>query len=476
MKTTSFLGFAIFLLLLCSCSDETPSEATSTSFENVSTNLSVQRKAIDKYISKKQMPTRSDSYTVTPYIDGTDTLMYIVEYRNGWEIFSNSLSMPMSLIKSDTGDFYETISSPNPALKLFFDQLVATLRDDKQSSMPIAVSGSEEWVQYGAIQNLSDINASVSNPNNPPGGNLTYTLVGQKEISYETNNIPHLIKTHWHQDDPFNRFMPFLSNQNSEHILTGCTSVAIAQFLYYAHKKWGLTSYLPSSATYNSTNNKYIFSNYSYDNYSKMIPYYFFEWDGDEGPVFICWIANEINASPAYKNGNYIGTRADFYTGSSFINNLTGYDTQCTDFNDYSAARMIIEGKPVPLWLYNDDGGHVVIIDAVNYSETNIDYYYAYVDSENGNGNTGGDPTMPPGPITSPGSDYESLVAKYGQVYTENRTTFSTSFKFNWGWCSHKHDDIWINGNVINITIKNLQGNDEDVFYKTHKMISYTVK
>lgn len=462
-------GLAVPLVLLGSCSGDESLECLRTDSDTATKCISLQRESIERYIEKNKKLTRGEGYTVTPYIEGGDTLMYIVDYRAGWEVFSNSFNMPMSLLKSETGNFSDFQSNANPAIKCLFDQIKELLRSENDSPLPQAVAGYEEWFPY-SNSSLS----SGSGPVDPPGGEALYTLVGQKENSHRAESVPHLITTHWHQEDPMNRFMPFQQFNTDEHISVGCTAVAVGQFLYYANNKWGLQTNIPSKATYSSIDNEYTFSDFSYSQYSKMLPYYFSVWDGDDAPLFLAWIAKCIGARPRYEKGVYKGTEASFESGKDFINEKTAYNAQVKEFSNYEAAQMVIKGKPVPLWLYNNDGGHVVVLDAVYYSETNIDYYYAYVVPGSGSGNTGGDPTMPPGPSTSPGSDYGSLVAQYGQIFTENRTEISTSFKFNWGWGFNSNDDVWINGNIINITIKNIQGAEENLTLRTHKMISYT--
>lgn len=460
-------GLAVPLILLCGCADDSPLMISPDSIEIRPVTLSAQRRSIERYIGQNRKLTRSEDYYIIPYIEKGDTLLYVVEYGEGWEIFSNSFNMPMSLIKSDTGSFTEAMTNPSPGFRFLYDQILNTLRADKATSNSQAVTGSEEWIPF-----IASPASSTPTPTNPPE-TAVYTLVGQKEIYNNNTTVPHLIATHWHQNNPLNNFMPFQLYEPDKHTVVGCNAVTIGQLLYYSHYKWGLQTSIPSIATYNPQANEYLFSNFSTDRYSQMYTYYFSTWDGDAAPIFLAWIAKEIESTAKYQEKLHIGTESYLSKASDFYKKKTGYNVTFKDYNKQEAANMVLSGRPVPLSLNEGKSGHSVIIDALDKTESNIDYYYAYVTPGSDSGNPGTDPTMPSGPTTSPGSDYDSLVARYGQIYTENHSIFYISFRFNWGW-GGKNDDLWINGNIINTTFTDLAGETLNHTYTLHKMISYS--
>ncbi|MDE6754685.1 MAG: hypothetical protein K2J82_08765 [Muribaculaceae bacterium] len=49
----------------------------------------------------------SSAFSITPYIEDGDTLMYVVQYEKGWEIYSAKLSSPMILFSSQEASNFD---------------------------------------------------------------------------------------------------------------------------------------------------------------------------------------------------------------------------------------------------------------------------------------------------------------------------------------------------------------------------------
>lgn len=110
-------------------------------------------------------------------------------------------------------------------------------------------------------------------------------------------------------------------------------------------------------------------------------------------------------------------------------------------------------------------------MDDIDYTSVEADYYYAYVTDQGGSGGTGGDPTKPSGPDTGTTDDYNYLVSKYGHIYTERHHTFTSYFKFNWGWRG-TGDEAVVNGDALEI-ISPADSNDK---YRMVQMIYYSIE
>ncbi len=450
-------------LLLGGCDSDTPVDVLSEA--SVAQPLSAQLRGIERYIEQNRKLTRSDGYRIIPYIENGDTLMYIADYGEGWELFSNSFTVPMSLMKSETGDFGNTMANANPAFKALFENMLEGLKNDKSQAYPDTLPGSEQWMAY----------SSNPNPVNPPSGDAVYTLVGMKEYPKEEIKVDHLIKTKWHQHSPLNAYMPYQAFKPTEHIYVGCNAVALGQLLYYSHFKWGLEIPVPTSATYNASENKYIFSDFRTNQFENMSWYYF--WEGESvAPMLLGWIAQKINSKANYDKEEHTGTSAYFSNDADFITQEAGYPAEMVSYSDYGAVQMLAEGKPILLYLSNSKYAHTLIADAVDYSGGYVDYYYAYVTPGGGNGSTMPDPNPQPGPNTGTSSDYNYLVSLYGNVETEHRLVYTAYFKFNWGWGINEYDDsLEVNGRVFNLIFKKEDGSMENVPYRITYMIKYTI-
>lgn len=459
LKLAAHLMLAI---LASGCSNEdlitdvNPPDAPSVS------SISVQMKGIHNYIASTRKATRGFDANIRPYIDEDgDTLMYIAEYQAGWELFSNSLNAPMSLMKSDTGRFNDVLDNSNPVVSELLQYLLLSLKEDKQYREVDYNDINEQWACY----------VSTPTPKPDPDNSKIKTLVGTKEFPYEDVHISHMLKTKWGQGFPYNTYMPKDStNEKSKgHIFVGCTAVAVGQLLYYSHYKWKKPTLTPFNASYNESKNQYEFTQFNSYGWDRMLKRIYFEENDPYTAMFLGWIAKSIGAKPSYTDGKHTGTSAGFSNAASFIKQETGYTTMVKNYNRKAISELLKNNKPVLLWLYANGGGHVVVIDAMDYHASSGINYYAYITP--GGDLPSPDPTPTP-PITSTDPDYDALVSKYGEIYSEPYSTSTSYFKFNWGYCNSGDDDYYINGDVLSFIFHD---KDEDITYKPFEYIDYEV-
>lgn len=138
------------------------------------------------------------------------------------------------------------------------------------------------------------------------------------------------------------------------------------------------------------------------------------------------------------------------YKAANFIKEQSGFSANVKDFDCDKISSLLLNEKPVLLWLNADGGGHVVIVDAVDYHESSGLEYYAYI-SPNG-GSTYPDPTPGP-PSTSADPEYDALVAKYGEIVAEPYCSSTSYFRFIWGYQGKGDDAYYINGDVLSLYI-----------------------
>lgn len=128
-----FVGILVpMALTLGSCSSDNLPELTPAA-DSYKTVESVQLRSIKKYLRTSRKGTRSGDCLITPYVIEGDTVMYVAQFESGWELFSNSLAAPMSLMKSETGTFFEATNTDNRAFADLFNSIVSSLRQNLNS-------------------------------------------------------------------------------------------------------------------------------------------------------------------------------------------------------------------------------------------------------------------------------------------------------------------------------------------------------
>ena len=125
-----------------------------------------EQKAILKYIGRKSPKSRSaEDVRLIPYTIDGDTVMYLANYDEGWELFSNDLRVPMVLMRSGEGSLYPEFID-NPSFKAYFENTAAFLAELKKNSSIAADSIDADWSSYVSL---------MSNEDQEPDPELLYT-------------------------------------------------------------------------------------------------------------------------------------------------------------------------------------------------------------------------------------------------------------------------------------------------------------
>ena len=191
------------------------------------------------YIStyKGIVDTKSSEVSICPIIDERDTVLYLVNYQDGWELLSSDRRAPRVFAMSETGHIDMSYFSSNPALEDLYNNFVLNIKelrikpDFERTGRDIGIS----W---------DDVLSSRS-----PGWELVST-----EVIEVSDVRPHLTQTRWGQSYPWNIRAPYTNSNLTQHCLTGCVPVAASQVLYYLHNKIGV----PAAAYHESSTCAYI--------------------------------------------------------------------------------------------------------------------------------------------------------------------------------------------------------------------------
>jgi len=202
------------------------------------------------------------SYTLTPYIYEGDTVMYVAQYEDGWELLSTDERIPLVLASTESGVF--DLKRIPEAMKDYINSTAERVSVLKKTA-EIESEQNSEWAVIHR-KNKKATTRSIYDPHPELGTGYWELISTSLPTIISVDSIDHLVTTHWTQEDPFNAYTPKYLNLQGiyNNSLLGCSPVAVGQFLYYYYEKDGTLFNIPQTATYNSLLNSYSYSDFSY--------------------------------------------------------------------------------------------------------------------------------------------------------------------------------------------------------------------
>ena len=335
--------------------------------------------------------------TIDPILFGGETCAFIVNYNEGWEIFSADKRLSPILAYSKTGSF-NVEKTYNPGLLQWMDgvkQQTSKLRADRSIK---ANKNTEMW--------LGKTLALVSEPllaKEAKSRDIEplWTKVKLSDITvYEEGYLTYgpLLNTEWGQDEPWNLTLP-VNNFYSLRFRQGCSPVAIGQVLYYLNSQTGAPSGLFHTITIDSwqshipfTGEPYYTFNMSKSDFNTNSPRWaqmiqtpddYSESDSTsvQGARYVSDLLMDI--------GNRAGTtylmcpRASGTENSGVISSLNSFgfsvDT-LSSFNPSYVQSNIISGKPVIMGGRDTNfGRHMWVVDGISYSRYKTTTRYKWI-------------------------------------------------------------------------------------------------
>lgn len=356
---------ALSLTIGCSkevCDISQPLQKTSTSSFKIGIDDVVSY--IEKY---KQTETKSNLNlnNIIPIVSNDDTLMFLVNYKDGWEVLSTDTRFPKVLAFSRGGNTCISELYDNQTSSLFFTEMQNALRVARHDTTSIFQSQQSR-------ANWSDIKLRVRD------GEwwsewCTYRSV---LIQRDTIEIDHLLDTHWGQSGVWATFMPYREPAHSSHCYAGCTMVATAQVLYYLHYKLGVPSYTfnyascsahlsapTSSLTLNSSNTHFFsISELCWDNMAKNLA---------ESSTKNYWSVSALMLRLGYLDGatyEYDGTSGSIPGMKNVLASHYGIDCLHTTSIAFDTIfhQIWVKRKPciLNIWDSNEyNTGHAIVVD-----------------------------------------------------------------------------------------------------------------
>ncbi|MDE5844638.1 MAG: C10 family peptidase [Muribaculaceae bacterium] len=431
MYKTNLLVLAFLSIFICSCSQD--DILVPTVAENVTESVNL--KSIKRYIQKRY-PVKSRSNTqLIPIIQDGDTVAYLANYAEGWELFSNNTDLPMVLMKSNTGSFYPNTSLSKSPFEKFYSNLIANLSSISHNDVP-----DQTWTLYNEGRPRPGEDGGPGDNDGDDDKTPGWGWVG--DALERTTNVyapkGGRLKTKWIQQGNYNQFTPYYDGHDGWHTPLGCCAVALGQILYHNHKYFGIPQYTVTTALYDHDSNSYIFSGSDSNVWDLM--------DSGEDEMFC------RNAELMKQTAIFLGYVAkEIY---SIFGNVTGaMSIKVLDFMSRQLKReynivpfswdniypSLNYGSAVYLSLNGENIDHACVID---YAEEQQEVWYEIYAYRKHNDESVDDSDNDFNGEMAPPIDY--YRDKYGEISVEH--TFSMTdrwIKINWGWIGDQ-DDILI--------------------------------
>ena len=386
--------------LVSACSAEPLPNARRTIIKNNQvSNNAVLPTDIQNHIDYSGKASTKSSYcSVDAIVSEEDTVMYLVNYNEGWELISADKRTPAIIAWSEKGNI--NIDKDNGPLDVWLKLTAKDLLRVKRSNNK-ELSFSADEIQKN-LNYWKRIELSLGKGPIIEGYDVWDSLYYSEMVS----QIMHMVPAHWDQNAPYNVYCPTMLNGN--HYYTGCASVAGGGMLHFLYKKNGY----PSS-----------FHNIPLDsvgvNYTSVL------YDSTMVTArYIKAINDEVNAM--YTSS---GTAAFPLDVVDFFDSA-GYDCSYSAFNAQTVKNSLLAGNPVLMLAFDDIAGltnifhgHYFIIDGyqMRHDVFAIHHY-----------------TVSPSGLIIPNSEHTFIVS-IGPPYL-------AFVKMNWGWYSQwteQEDDGW---------------------------------
>lgn len=474
MKKLFILFSAVFALLMVSCSQDsfdlfknnwhgnTRADGNcELNWSALDTAYFVTNKDVNAYVHFKKLLAESEKcdFSVKEMVpiglNEKDTLAYLLNFNNGWEIIAADKRAPIVLA---------TGKNENIELSEVPENVMAWIESLEIDVLHLRTSiGKPDWADDKMWDNMlcsidfwKSINADIDYIcRNQPTTRVPKILV---PIEFEPHNLEgghwelvsttstalsdsvRLTNTDWSQGDInnlYNRYVPCRTDLPNPYIKTsaGCAAVAGAQMLYYLHRNYG---YPESTASH-----VYCFgdvTNYTMYDYGSSSTI----WDkmyvaGETSPGYAADAKDSaavLIASCGYRlDLEYTNKGGGLRDCDDFKNKLFNtYNIDCSESVTYNVETIkseLLRRMPVILAAYSEDvsflgihlhyeGGHVFLIDGYKYTQVQYIYTYEFVPDENMP-----DPNYPP-----------QVVISYTQptIY---------QFGMNWGTNKYRYNRAW---------------------------------
>ena len=422
--------FLVLMVTLVACNehDYLEKEATieytkkNTTFDNVTDYVHFAKNG-----GNRSRSTAMNSITPSLNENG-DTIAYIVNYNEGWEVLSNDRRTPMVLASSEKGSFNLDEIKKNDNLNSYWTSIEEELTALKETPVTENDTLGTGWNAYYienediAEEDMVRTNAAYALP--VPGQNGYWVVIDSYTTTTKDEFSERAITTAWHQR--MNSYIPKAVNARGEleNCLAGCTAIAGAQYLYYLHNKNNRPQYMVDEGTYDASTNEFWFFGESEDVWDYMA-------DPICGPIyvhiFIGYVAKYIT--------DLFGLSATYGDPDKLrgLINSYGYDFSWNNYSSSSIINLLNEhGALVAIASNSNGSSHAFIIDGYRTTVTETTTTYGWV----GEDSNGMDTNL---------RDFEGNIIGYGITSTQTTRNTDDRIYMNWGQLLTEYNETSFN-------------------------------
>ena len=374
MKHSIVLFISTSFLILCACQkiERSPSAGLQSNAilntKGTSPNQIIEKYSVSLSDAKRysELYRPGEAFSVTPYVEGKDTLLYLFNYREGWLVLSGDRRVVPVVAENSKGSIKMMDGTGSASWLKMYAQEVSRLKKDEE---------------HQKDNDYTSLWKAISRRREGPGTKSESKWVIREaminEYSVFTATVPPLLQTEWGQQDPWNYSYP-LDLYYNKRCYVGCVAVAFAQLLYYWHYYSGNPTKLSHTIScYDTINSAYGlvydigFSRSNVTNNSSR-------WDdmalsassgGNTGYVgdFMLDIGNIVQMG-------YTGDGSGAYLQYALyaLNLYYGLSYSYGSFSESTAKAQLFSGRPIVVSSQNSIASHAWIIDGYT---TETQYY-----------------------------------------------------------------------------------------------------
>ena len=445
MKKTSIIISIALLLYSCDKNQlsvwNNNSNYNSTKSSLIIDSYRVSMKDVDDYLHFKYLG-GDKMVSISPYKYNSDTVFFIINYEDGWELLSGDKRAPLFLARSDSGAL--SIDIANKEMLAWINCLAKDISYLKESHSDSIWEGKEDYSNaqssflFWSLVSCDD-QSIISLSKNSLRDSIVFPIRGHWELidvdtDIETYDSGKLTETQWGQSsNNYNFYCPLRTDTTWLKASAGCVPVAGAQMLYYLHSKLSVPAYAPDWASCTGYINPVGYTQYTGGASSSTWGYMRYNHNNSLGYKSAAVLIADIGKKVGVNYGNQ-GSSA--YT-NDLINVFAEYGISCSQltYNPSTTPQLInqslINEMPVIMRAEDNslsDSGHCFILDGYKRSRVKYTFTYEWV----------WDPPTPNPPI------------RLNPIRTEisYNSPYFSEYSMNWGWGGLFNDSFFaISGN-----------------------------
>ncbi|MBQ3742481.1 MAG: C10 family peptidase [Bacteroidales bacterium] len=241
MKNYLLFIFVLFFILCSSCNEISRNPSFTKDVENKETNYRITENMILDHLRLQGTPkTKTSETTIEPYVWQGDTVMYLVNDINGWQLVAaDKRACPIVAYAENEHMSLADLENKEMYLRYWTQSVAEDIHMLRNGDYPIE----NENTKYWEIIEWNVKNHVATKTEEMEGWRLYRSIL----VSAVYNNTGPLIPTKWGSYDPWNSCFPY--HYSGERMNVGSHNVAIAQVLYWANQEYGVPSYTYTDVT-----------------------------------------------------------------------------------------------------------------------------------------------------------------------------------------------------------------------------------